>query len=105
MKGYEEGLVLKDEFYATLRAHQAAVDATKSPQREAAAAARHQEHWRSTHVEDGRRSTFETILTLTGKNAPGAGTASASADTNDSAQEGKAGDIYYKVLLAYLLTY
>jgi len=54
MKGYEEGLVLKDEFYATLRAHQAAVDATKSPQREAAAAARHQEHWRSTHVEDGR---------------------------------------------------
>ena len=30
------GLVNKDDFAAALRAHQAAVDATKSPQREAA---------------------------------------------------------------------
>jgi len=32
------GRVSKDDFAAALRAHQAAVDATKSPQREAAAA-------------------------------------------------------------------
>eukprot|EP00984_Skeletonema_dohrnii_P031090 scaffold23165_cov83-Skeletonema_dohrnii-CCMP3373.AAC.3 len=64
-KGYELGLVLKDEFCATLRAHQDAVDATKSPQREAAAAARHQEHWRSTHVEDGRRLRYKKLFTST----------------------------------------
>ncbi len=34
---YKEGHVSKDDFAAALRAHQAAVDATKSPQREAAA--------------------------------------------------------------------
>ena len=33
---YVDGEVSKDEFAAALRAHQAAVDATKSPQREAA---------------------------------------------------------------------
>jgi tetratricopeptide (TPR) repeat protein len=36
-EGYTGGLVSKEEFAAALRAHQAAVDATKSPQREAAA--------------------------------------------------------------------
>eukprot|EP00984_Skeletonema_dohrnii_P020450 scaffold9984_cov148-Skeletonema_dohrnii-CCMP3373.AAC.1 len=36
---YSSGLVSKEEFAAALRAHQAAVDATKSPQREAAAKA------------------------------------------------------------------
>ena len=33
---YKNGLISKDDFAAALRAHQAAVDATKSPQREAA---------------------------------------------------------------------
>jgi TPR repeat protein len=33
---YAAGVVSKEEFAAALRAHQAAVDATKSPQREAA---------------------------------------------------------------------
>ncbi|KAK1737687.1 Sel1-like repeat family protein [Skeletonema marinoi] len=37
-KGYSRGLVSKDDFAAALRAHQAAVDATKSPGRDAAAA-------------------------------------------------------------------
>jgi len=36
---YVVGLVCKEDFAAALRAHQAAVDATKSPQREAAAKA------------------------------------------------------------------
>lgn len=36
-EGYEYGIVSKDDFAAALRAHQAAVDAMKSPQREAAA--------------------------------------------------------------------
>lgn len=36
---YTNGLVRKDDFAAALRAHQAAVDAKKSPQREAAAKA------------------------------------------------------------------
>ena len=36
MHGYKEGIVSKDDFAAALRAHQAAVDAMKSPQREAA---------------------------------------------------------------------
>jgi TPR repeat protein len=36
---YKEGKVIKDDFAAALRAHQAAVDATKSQQREAAAKA------------------------------------------------------------------
>ncbi len=35
-RGYAEGFVSKEDFAATLRAHQAAVDETKSPQREAA---------------------------------------------------------------------
>ena len=34
--GYAAGVVSKEEFAAALRAHQAAVDATKSAQREAA---------------------------------------------------------------------
>ncbi len=34
--GYRDGLVSKEDFAAALRAHQAAVDATKSPQRELA---------------------------------------------------------------------
>eukprot|EP00984_Skeletonema_dohrnii_P018416 scaffold8594_cov81-Skeletonema_dohrnii-CCMP3373.AAC.5 len=37
---FGEGLVSKEDFAAALRAHQAAVDATKSPQREAAELAR-----------------------------------------------------------------
>ena len=36
---YKDGLVSKEDFAAALRAHQAAVDATKSPQREVAAKA------------------------------------------------------------------
>ncbi len=36
MNGFKNGLVEKDDLSAALRAHQAAVDATKSPQREAA---------------------------------------------------------------------
>ena len=36
-QGYKSGSVSKEDFAAALRAHQAAVDATKSPQREAAA--------------------------------------------------------------------
>jgi tetratricopeptide (TPR) repeat protein len=38
-EGYVTGFVSKEDFAAALRAHQAAVDATKSPQREAAEAA------------------------------------------------------------------
>jgi hypothetical protein len=34
--GFQRGLMSKEDFAAALRAHQAAVDATKSPQREAA---------------------------------------------------------------------
>ena len=34
--GYAEGYVSNEDFAAALRAHQAAIDATKSPQREAA---------------------------------------------------------------------
>ena len=37
---YAKGVVSKEDFAAALRAHQAAVDATKSPQRDAAEAAR-----------------------------------------------------------------
>eukprot|EP00985_Skeletonema_marinoi_P000147 scaffold42_cov77-Skeletonema_marinoi.AAC.8 len=36
MNAFKRGLISKEEIAATLRAHQAAVDATKSPQREAA---------------------------------------------------------------------
>ena len=36
LKMFKGGLIDKDELAATLRAHQTAVDATKSPQREAA---------------------------------------------------------------------
>jgi len=36
MKYFKEGFVSKEDLAATLRAHQAVVDATKSPQREAA---------------------------------------------------------------------
>jgi TPR repeat protein len=35
-EGYAEGAISKENFAVALRAHQAAVDATKSPQREAA---------------------------------------------------------------------
>ena len=35
-EGFQRGLVSKDDFAAALRAHHAAVDATKSPQRVAA---------------------------------------------------------------------
>ena len=48
---YKHGLVSKDEFAAALRAHQAAVDATKSPQRDAAKAS---EKFRSS-----QQQTFE----------------------------------------------
>jgi len=37
---FRAGIGNKDDFAATLRAHQAAVEATKSPQREAAEEAR-----------------------------------------------------------------
>ena len=36
MKAFESGMISKDDLAAALRAHQAAVDATKSPQRKAA---------------------------------------------------------------------
>jgi len=36
MEKFKEGFVSKDDLAAALRAHQAAVDATKSPQREEA---------------------------------------------------------------------
>ena len=36
MEGFKNGFVSKEDLAATLRAHQAAIDATKSPQREAA---------------------------------------------------------------------
>ena len=39
-KGYAEGDIRKEDFAAALRAHQAALDETKSPQREMAHAAR-----------------------------------------------------------------
>ena len=39
-QGYEEGLVSKDEYTATLHAYQTAVDATKSQKREVAEAKR-----------------------------------------------------------------
>ena len=39
-EGFKRGVVIKEDFAAALRGHQAAVDATKSPQREAAEAAR-----------------------------------------------------------------
>ncbi len=42
-QGYKAGVVSKLDYAAALRAHQAAVDATKSPQREAAEAFRQQE--------------------------------------------------------------
>ena len=38
-ENFARGFVSKEDFAAALRAHQAAVDATKSPQREAAEAA------------------------------------------------------------------
>jgi TPR repeat protein len=38
-KGYASGVVSKEDFAAALRAHYAAVDATKSPQREVGVAA------------------------------------------------------------------
>ena len=38
MDAFKKGSVSKDELAAAVRAHQAAVDATKSPQREAAEA-------------------------------------------------------------------
>ena len=37
---YKHGNIPKDDLEATLRTHQAAIDAMKSPQRDAAAAAR-----------------------------------------------------------------
>mmetsp|Transcript_6623 Transcript_6623/g.11110 ORF Transcript_6623/g.11110 Transcript_6623/m.11110 type:complete len:104 (-) Transcript_6623:24-335(-) len=47
-KFYRMGLVGKEDFAATLRGHQAAVDATKSPQREAAYAVR--QKWKNAGV-------------------------------------------------------
>jgi tetratricopeptide (TPR) repeat protein len=47
---YKGGLVSKEEFAAALRAHQAAVDATKSPQREVAA-----EYLRFKLTQQGRK--------------------------------------------------
>ena len=45
MKVFKKGLIAKEDLASALRAHQAAVDATKSPQREAA---EKYEIWRST---------------------------------------------------------
>ena len=45
MKVYRSGFVKKEVLAATLRAHKAAVDATKSPQREEAAADGDWEDW------------------------------------------------------------
>ena len=44
-KGFAKGLVGKDDYAAALRGHQAAVDATKSQQREAAYRARRERVW------------------------------------------------------------
>jgi len=38
--GFKRGSISKEDYASALRGHQAAVDATKSPQREAAEAAR-----------------------------------------------------------------
>jgi TPR repeat protein len=48
---YVHGKVSKEEFAAALRAHQAAVDATKSPQREVAA-----------KIEWGKRRNVDLVL-------------------------------------------
>jgi len=52
MECFKEGCVSKDDLAATLRAHQAAVDATKSPQREAAEAYDRVQKERGAHTED-----------------------------------------------------
>eukprot|EP00985_Skeletonema_marinoi_P007900 scaffold3525_cov104-Skeletonema_marinoi.AAC.7 len=54
MEYFKEGFVSKEDLASTLRAHQAAVDATKSPQREAAKEFyRLQKEWGAhTHTED-----------------------------------------------------
>eukprot|EP00986_Skeletonema_menzelii_P011570 scaffold6007_cov73-Skeletonema_menzelii.AAC.2 len=48
---YKAGQVSKDDFAAALRGHQAAVDATKSPQREAAV---EYTKWLAGRAERGR---------------------------------------------------
>ncbi|KAK1737701.1 Sel1-like repeat family protein [Skeletonema marinoi] len=61
-KGYLRGVVSKDDFDAALRAHQAAVDATKSPQREAAAEIANvacQRDHRSQHKEECKKRVAE----------------------------------------------
>jgi hypothetical protein len=44
-KAYREGLVSKEDLAAALRAHQAALDATKSPKRDEAEAKSSSEGW------------------------------------------------------------
>ena len=44
---YKEGYITKEELEATLRTHQAAIDALKSPEREAAVA------WRQSGAQRG----------------------------------------------------
>lgn len=55
---YKHGLVSKEDFAAALRGHQAAIDATKSPQREAAAKAS------VSSSQDARRRYSPAILRL-----------------------------------------
>lgn len=66
--GFKTGLVSKEDFAAALRAHQAAVDATKSPQREEASVARRILHnFDATSSEDAEirerimRKTFSRM--------------------------------------------
>jgi TPR repeat protein len=54
---YVDGNISKEDFAAALRAHQAAVDATKSPQREAA-----EEYFRSKSIREAAEEYFATQL-------------------------------------------
>ena len=60
-KGFKKGMVSKEDFAAALRAHQAAVDATKSPQREKGEAAKQRWRYRSkcSSTELGRSTVLK----------------------------------------------
>jgi len=62
--GFKTGLVSKEDFAAALRAHQAAVDATKSPQREEASVARQIFH-NFDATSSGDAETRERIMRAT----------------------------------------
>jgi hypothetical protein len=66
-EGYKDGIVSKEDFASALRAHQAAVNATKSPQREEAeafhqqlmAAKSNKAFWQKLMASKGKSSTAE----------------------------------------------